>query len=108
MLRQIDNPDLDIDGICRSNGVSPRTLNRLFAVEGCTPMNWLWAQRLDRSHKALQTGPDSTITDVALAHGFRSMSHFSSAFKRRFGVTPNELRTSGRKIVQAELSSAPL
>lgn len=97
MLRQIDNPDLDTAEICRSNGVSPRTLNRLFAAEGVTPMNWLWMQRLDRSRKALENGGETSITTVALENGFRSVSHFSIAFKRRFGLSPVEARKAAHR-----------
>jgi AraC-like DNA-binding protein len=32
------------------------------------------------------------VTQIALAAGFNSMSHFSSAFRRRFGVTPSDAR----------------
>ncbi len=38
-----------------------------------------------------QAEEGTTISDVALATGFSSLSHFSTAFLRKFGVSPSKL-----------------
>lgn len=45
--------------------------------------------RLDEARQALRQ-PDSRVTHVAMRYGFSSSQHFSTAFRRTFGVTPRE------------------
>ena len=79
---------LTVEAMARLHGVSSRTLNRLFAVEGTTPMRWVWQQRLQRSRLLLQGQTTRRVTDVAFECGFRDVAHFSRAFKTMFGVPP--------------------
>ncbi|MFJ1730335.1 helix-turn-helix domain-containing protein [Streptomyces sp. NPDC088254] len=37
-----------------------------------------------------------TITDLAYASGFSSAKAMSTAFRRRFGVSPREMRSKAR------------
>jgi len=55
-------------------------------------------QRLARAHRML-VGPrhaDATISAIALAVGFGDISYFNRNFRRRYGVTPSELRNVPR------------
>ncbi len=88
MLAHIIEAELDIATIARAHGIAPRTLNRLFAEEGTTPIRWLWQQRLDAAYKALAEGQVKHVTDAALSFGFTDMSHFSRAFKKAYGASP--------------------
>jgi len=36
------------------------------------------------------------LTDIALACGFSSASHFSNRFKSALGMTPSQLRAAGK------------
>lgn len=92
MLAHIHETELDIETISRAHGIAPRTLNRLFAVEGTTPIRWLWQQRLDAAYKALAEGQIKHVTDAALSFGFTDMSHFSRAFKKAYGTSPHLLK----------------
>jgi AraC-like DNA-binding protein len=92
MLAHLDKAELDIDRIAKAQNVSPRTLNRLFAADGTTPIRWLWQQRLDASYKALAEGHVSHVIDAAISFGFTDMSHFSRAFKKTFGTSPHLLK----------------
>jgi AraC-like DNA-binding protein len=58
---------------------------------GTSPGKWLLERRLARSISLLRTTPWS-ITEVMLECGFQDLSHFSKAFKERFGRTPSEFR----------------
>lgn len=40
--------------------------------------------------------PGLSATDVAARCGFTSMSHFSQAFRRRFGMTAGQTRVNSR------------
>lgn len=54
-----------------------------------TPGKWLLSKRLDYSANLLLKN-SSSITDVVYESGFEDTSHFSRAFKQRFGVPPSE------------------
>ncbi len=99
MLAHLHETDLDLESIARAQSIAPRTLSRLFAAKGTTPIRWLWQQRLAASYKALSEGRVDNVTDAALSTGFSDMSHFSRAFKREFGQLPHT--------VQPATSAAP-
>jgi AraC-like DNA-binding protein len=92
LLANLSDPELGIESIANANNLTPRTLNRIFAAEGTTPMRWLWRQRLAASRRALAEGRMKTVTEAALTFGFNDVSHFSRAFKTAFGKTPNALK----------------
>lgn len=87
----LHNSKLDLDKIAKAQNMSSRTLNRLFACEGTTPIRWLWQQRLAASFRALVEGQVSYVTDAALTFGFSDSSHFSRAFKSAYGQSPQTL-----------------
>ena len=92
ILAHLGDPELDLGSIAKAQNMAPRTLYRLFADEGTTPMRWLWQQRLARSFKALAEGTFSQVTQVAFAYGFSDTSHFSRAFKAAFGKSPRAFK----------------
>jgi AraC-like DNA-binding protein len=95
-IRQhLGNPALSVESIAKANALSPRTLTRLFAAEATSPMRWVWEERLAASKRALSEGGHGlSVTDVAFANGFSDLSHFSRAFKSRYGSTPKEVADS--------------
>jgi AraC-like DNA-binding protein len=92
ILANLHDPRLDLDTIAAMQNMAPRTLNRLFAAEGTTPIRWLWQQRLASSYRALAEGHFGNVTEVALSFGFSDMSHFSRTFKATFGQSPHEVK----------------
>jgi AraC family transcriptional regulator len=58
---------------------------------GATPHTYLRDLRLDFARRLLAT-TDLPVTEIATATGFRVSTHFATAFKRRFGVSPRATR----------------
>ena len=72
---------------------SPYYLSRIFKAEaGISLHRYLSRLRLRASLEWLSSHPKERFADAAIEHGFSSHSHFSSAFRREFGVSPSELR----------------
>jgi AraC-like DNA-binding protein len=84
--------------VARAAGVSARALQLAFRrFRDTTPMAQLRALRLERARRALaEAGPDGgSVTSVAAAHGFGSLSRFEVNYKARFGESPSETRRRG-------------
>ncbi len=75
-------------------GLLVRYLNRLFNAEQTSLMRYVWNRRLEKCRDELvQPGTGSQrVADIAMRWGFSDMSHFSRAFKARFGISPRECR----------------
>lgn len=75
-------------------GVSPRQVQRIFANNGFeTPLKYYQNLRLNRAQQLIEQTRMS-LTEVGIACGFVKLSAFNKCFKRRFGVTPREMRNS--------------
>lgn len=99
--QSLEDPAHWRDGVAhlaRRAGCSPEHLARTVRrVHGLTPTELVNRQRLDWAAGELMfTG--RAITDVALAAGFESLSHFYHLFRRRHGVTPRQFRLRGRAL----------
>lgn len=92
MLANLGDTEMDVDAIARDKSITPRTLYRLFSRDATTPIQWLWDQRLDAAYKLLSEGREARVTEVALHCGFKDLSHFSRAFRARFGKSPSSMR----------------
>ncbi|HEV7311528.1 AraC family transcriptional regulator [Sphingopyxis sp.] len=62
---------------------------------GLSPWQYVMRMRLDEAARRLWYGT-APVTEVALATGFASPSHFATAFARRFGVPPSRYRAAAR------------
>ena len=56
-----------------------------------TPSHWLIQKRLDEAHFLLEK-KNKKASDIYLDLGFEDLSHFSFAFKKRFGHSPTEVK----------------
>ncbi|MEW5422749.1 helix-turn-helix domain-containing protein [Amorphus sp. 3PC139-8] len=92
MAARADDPGLSLASISAANNMSERTLCRLFAEDGTTVMRWLWDQRLQHAHRMLAAGRCRSVTEAAFAAGFSDLSHFSKAFRAKYGCTPKSHR----------------
>lgn len=72
-------------------GRSLATFKRDFEkVFGTSPSRWLQQKRLEEAYYLLESKKMKT-KDVYLEVGFETLSHFSYAFKNKFGVSPSNL-----------------
>lgn len=62
-------------------------------IFGTTPGRWLMAKRLERAHYQIAV-QKRRPSEVYLDLGFEDLSHFSFAFKKQFGKSPSELKTT--------------
>ena len=84
----IEDPELSAESVARSERISPRTVARLFAANGTTPMRYIWQKRLEASYCALAQGSVRKVSEAAVNYGFSDLSHFSRSFKKTFGICP--------------------
>jgi AraC-like DNA-binding protein len=91
--RHVAQP-LGLADVARMAGTSMFHLCRCFRLQtGMTLHEYRTQLRLRGSLEALEAG-DPDLTRVALDGGFSSHSHFTEAFRRRFGSTPSRIRDS--------------
>jgi AraC-like DNA-binding protein len=84
---------LSLGQIATAVGTSPAYLTDLFRrIEGVPVYRYQTRLRLARALARLPHAED--ITQLALELGFSSHSHFSSAFRAAYGVTPSSYRRS--------------
>jgi AraC-like DNA-binding protein len=89
----LGNPELSVELIADSVGLSARQIHRLFADEEMSLMRWVWVQRLERCYQALlEESSRRPISEIAYAWGFNDQAHFSRTFRKHFGVSPRDLR----------------
>ena len=96
ILARLDWPELGLEHIARLHHISPRQVQRLFAREGTCFSDFVRDQRLERV-RALLADPaqrQRSVLALALDSGFNGYPAFTRAFRRRFGMTPTEMRES--------------
>ena len=95
--------DLSVGAVAAHLGLTPRNLQRLFESEGTTFSEFLLSQRLSRAHRML-TEPrlaQNPVGTIAYDAGFGDLSYFNRSFKRRFGMTPRDVRNDGSRPLEA-------
>lgn len=93
MRSNIEEP-LSVSDIARCADISRRQLERLFCRHvNATPTRYYLELRLTHARQLLlQT--NKSITDIAVASGFVSISHFRSCFRQFFAIAPGRFRES--------------
>jgi AraC-like DNA-binding protein len=93
---RLGDPELSRSAIATALGVSVRHISSIFGANGMSVTSYIWERRLHRCHMALADGSQRgrSISSIAFAWGFNDVSHFSRAFRGRYGVSPKEYRHS--------------
>ena len=77
---------------CQLN-IAERTIARYFEREHNTTFTeFRRTARLELASRHLRRYPGRSVSEIAFAVGYRSLSGFYKAFQKRFGVTPDEFR----------------
>jgi AraC-like DNA-binding protein len=84
---------LSVGDLARVAGVGERALQLAFRRHlGTTPGAYLRQVRLERAHAdllAARPEDGTTVTDIALLHGFAHGGRFAAAYRQRFGEPPS-------------------
>lgn len=77
--------------LARASGLNPTKLTSAFRIEfGTSVFGYLQEHRLQQAHLLIASGA-ATIAEAAFRVGY-TPAHFSSLFRKRFGVPPSGLR----------------
>ncbi|MBC2777029.1 helix-turn-helix domain-containing protein [Parasphingopyxis marina] len=91
--RHIHDPNLSVESVAAAMRCSSRHLQAIFADQ--EPLGrYIWRTRLERCAAVLREPGCAalSITEIAFSMGFSNASHFSRAFKARFGASPKSYR----------------
>lgn len=83
---------LSIADMARSTARSVSVFKKEFVVKfNMTPMKWQINRRLEYAHFLINTSAEP-VSLIAYNSGFGNLSHFSKAYKKKFGVAPSKSR----------------
>ncbi|MBX2946846.1 MAG: helix-turn-helix transcriptional regulator [Cyclobacteriaceae bacterium] len=84
--------DHTLEKLSRYFGINPNKLMYLFRKAfNKSVFEYLAELRMEFAKRLLQKG-NMRVVDVARAIGYKNPNHFSTAFKRRFGVSPTAIK----------------
>lgn len=90
MEDELSNPEINITQISQDMHLSRTKLYyKIKGLTGDNPNNFFRCYKLNRAAEMLKTG-NHNISEVADMTGFKSVSHFSTVFKKQFGVAPTK------------------
>lgn len=99
MSNQLEKP-LSTSRVAEAVGISTRQLERLFCKHlNTTPSAHYKSVRLERA-RALLLQTRMSVTEISIAAGFTSSSHFARCYRQKFGVSPNRengMRSASRR-----------
>ncbi|WP_229266744.1 AraC family transcriptional regulator [Leptospira sp. severe_002] len=98
ILAGLSRQTLSAETLAKRHGITPRYVNMLFEAEGVSFSEFVLAQRLARVHRMLGDPrfADRPISAIAFEVGFGDLSYFNRTFRRRYGLTPSDVRTAAQ------------
>lgn len=94
-IEQNSSDKLSLENVAAIAYFSPFHFHRIFkAIVGETLNDFITRKRIEKSANYLLHKPEDNITEIALLSGFTSISSFSRAFKKFYGVSPKIFRDS--------------
>lgn len=83
--------DLTMEQIATFTGRSLATFKRDFKkISSLTPQKWLIKKRSEMAYIKVKE-ENKKVQDVCTEVGFKNLSHFSTAFKKQYGIPPTEI-----------------
>jgi AraC-like DNA-binding protein len=87
---------LPVEKLADVSGLSRAHFSRVFAAsEGMPPAEFVLRKRLQRATKLLTKAAHLSVKEVAVMSGFEDPNYFAKVFRRYFGASPTEFRTTG-------------
>jgi len=85
-----------LGSLSRAGGMSPFHFARLFrSLVGVPPGRYLLFTRLDHAYRLLRE--NRSVTDACFDCGFRNLSYFVRAFRKRYRIPPSAVRPNAPK-----------
>lgn len=95
-LRANLQDDIGVEQLARSAGLSRAHFSRRFAdFTGLPPAEFLTQERMRRAAKLLIANRAMSVKEIAGLCGVADSNYFSKLFRRTYGVSPSEFRTTG-------------
>ena len=91
IISRLSDEDFGIEELCREMAMS-RTLfyGKLKTLTAQTPQDFVRTIRLERAAALLREG--RAVQDVSVMVGFTNAKHFSTVFKKHFGISPSKMK----------------
>jgi AraC-like DNA-binding protein len=91
--QHLTDRDLRPGSIARAHNISLRYLYKLCNSADVRLVEWIISERLEGAREDLLQSNRSQQSIASIAHkwGFKDSSHFSSRFRRAYGITPRDL-----------------
>ena len=92
MEKELNNPDLDVTYMTEVMRISRTKLYyKIKGLTGENPSVFFKHYKLNRAAELIREGK-YTLSEIADMTGFNTLSHFSTSFKKQFGVSPSEYK----------------
>jgi AraC-like DNA-binding protein len=94
ILENLGSQDLTETSVALRQGLTSRYIRMLFKAEGTTFSKFVLSHRLIHAHRMISDPRFAgiNISEIALAVGFSDLSYFDRSFRRRFHMTPSQVR----------------
>lgn len=96
----LDDSDVSLSWLASRHGISPRRIRDLFYAENTNFTDYLLSARLERA-KEMLSDPGLghiNVASIALDCGFGDISWFHHTFRRRFKLTPADMRKNRKDL----------
>ena len=96
MNEHLADPDLNVEKLTENVGISRAQLHRkLKEIAGVSAGEFIRNLRLEQAARLIEEG-QINITQVAYSVGFCNQTHFSTVFKKHYGISPSEYAETKR------------
>ena len=93
----LQDPDFNVEKLTEKVGISRAQLHRkMKEITGISTGDFIRNLRLEQAARLIRENKIN-VTQVAYAVGFNNQTHFSTVFKKHFGMTPTEYIEGGAK-----------
>lgn len=95
----VADPTRSVQVLAAAYGITPRYVQMLFEERGTTFTEFGLEQRLASAWRMLASPRYAawSVAEIALEAGFGDLSHFNRRFRRRYQITPTDVRLQNRK-----------